>query len=97
MRTLGASRRTLFAQPLLEGLILAAGGALFGLLLGHGVAELLGRLLPAGRDMGLSGLLWRPEELYVVVLALCIGLLAALVPAIQAYRTDIAATLASRA
>ena len=30
MRTLGASRRTLFAQPLLEGLLLAAGGALSG-------------------------------------------------------------------
>ena len=97
MRTLGASRRTLFAQPLLEGLILAAGGALLGLLLGHGVAELLGRLLPEGRDMGLTGLAWRIEELYVVGLALAVGLLAALIPAIQAYRTDIAAILASRA
>jgi putative ABC transport system permease protein len=97
MRVLGASRRTLLAQPLLEAQILAAGGALFGLLLGHGVAELVGRLLPAGRDMGLTGLLWRPEELYLVALALGVGLLAALVPAIQAWRTDIAATLASRA
>ena len=83
MRTLGASRRTLFAQPLLEGLILAAGGALFGLLLGHGAALLLGRLLPAARDMGLTGLAWRPEELYLVGLALAVGLLAALIPAIQ--------------
>jgi putative ABC transport system permease protein len=97
MRMLGASRRTLFAQPLLEGLILAAGGALLGLLLGHGAALLLGRLLPAARDMGLTGLLWRPQELYLVALALGVGLLAALIPAIQAYRTDIAATLASRA
>jgi putative ABC transport system permease protein len=97
MRTLGASRRTLLAQPLLEGLMLAAGGALLGLLLGHGVAELLGRLLPQARDLGLTGLLWRAEELYLVLLALCVGALAALIPAIQAYRTDIAATLASRA
>jgi putative ABC transport system permease protein len=97
MRTLGASRRTLFAQPLLEGLLLAAAGALLGLLLGHGVAELLGRLLPQARDIGLTGLLWRPEELYLVLLALGVGLLAALIPAIQAYRTDIAATLASHA
>jgi putative ABC transport system permease protein len=97
MRTLGASRRTLLAQPLLEGLILAAGGALLGLLLGHGVAELLGRLLPQARDMGLTGLIWRAEELAVVGLALGVGLLAALIPAIQAYRTDIAAVLASRA
>ncbi len=47
--------------------------------------------------MGLTGLAWRPEELYVVGLALAVGLLAALIPAIQAYRTDIAAILASRA
>jgi putative ABC transport system permease protein len=97
MRTLGASRRTLFAQPLLEALILATGGALLGLLLGHGVAELLGWLLPEARDVGLTGLLWRTEELYLVLLALGVGVLAALIPAIQAYRTDIAATLASRA
>jgi putative ABC transport system permease protein len=97
MRTLGASRRTLLAQPLLEGLILAAGGAFLAVLLGHGVAELLGRLLPQARDMGLTGLIWRTEELYVVGLALGVGLLAALIPAIQAYRTDIATALASRA
>jgi putative ABC transport system permease protein len=97
MRTLGASRRTLFAQPLLEALILAAGGALLGLLLGHGVAELLGRLAPEARDVGLTGLLWRNEELYLVLLALGVGVLAALIPAVQAYRTDISATLASRA
>jgi putative ABC transport system permease protein len=97
MRTLGASQRQLFTQPLLEGLLLAGGGALLGILLGHAVAEAVGRLLPEGRNMGLTGLTWLPEELYVLVLALLVGLVAALLPAIQAYRTDIAAVLASRA
>jgi putative ABC transport system permease protein len=97
MRTLGASQRQLLAQPLLEGLLLAGAGALLGLLLGHAVAEVVGRLLPQGRDMGLTGLTWLPEELYVLVLAMGVGLIAALLPAIQAYRTDIAAVLASRA
>jgi putative ABC transport system permease protein len=97
MRTLGASRRQLFTQPLLEGLLLASAGALLGILLGHAVAEAVGRLLPEGRNMGLSGLTWLPQELYVLVLALLVGLFAALLPAIQAYRTDIAAVLASRA
>jgi putative ABC transport system permease protein len=97
MRTLGASRRTLLAQLLLEGLLMAAGGALLGLVLGHGTAELIGRLLPSAQAMGLSGLTWQIEETYVIGLALGIGLLAALLPALQAYRTDIAAVLSSRA
>jgi putative ABC transport system permease protein len=97
MRTLGASRRVLFVQPLIEGLILAGGGAILGLLVGHGVATMVGGLLRQAQDMGLTGLTWRPEELYVVLLALGVGLVSALLPAIQAYRTDIAQVLATRA
>jgi len=97
MRTLGASRFQLFTQPLLEALLLAGAGALLGIALGHAVAEAVGLFLPEGRNMGLSGLTWLPQELYVLILALLVGLVAALLPAIQAYRTDIAAVLASRA
>jgi putative ABC transport system permease protein len=97
MRTLGASRRVLFVQPVIEGLILAGGGGILGLLVGHGVATMVGGLLRQAQDMGLTGLTWRPEELYVVLLALGVGLVSALLPAIQAYRTDIAQVLASRA
>ncbi len=97
LRTLGASRRVLFLQPLIEGLMLAGGGALLGLLAGHGIATLLGLLLPQAQHMGLSGLTWLPEELYVVLLALGVGLISALLPAIQAYRTNIAQVLAARA
>lgn len=96
LRMLGASRRVLLVQPLIEGLLLAGGGALLGLLLGHATAEVLGRTLPAAQAMGLTGLLWLPQELYVVALTLGVGLVAALLPALQAYRTDIAAVLAAR-
>lgn len=95
MRTLGASSRMLFLQLLLEGLILAGGGAVLGLLLGHGVASLMTFLLPDISTLGLTGLTWLAEEAYVVGLAFIIGLLAALIPAFQAYRTDITAVLAS--
>ena len=97
MRTLGASRRQLLTQPLLEALLLAGAGALLGIALGHAVAEIVGRVVPEAQNMGLSGRRWLPEELYLVVMALAVGLVAALLPAIQAYRTDIAAVLASRA
>jgi putative ABC transport system permease protein len=87
----------LLTQPLLEGLLLAGAGAPLGILLGHVVAHVVGRVLPEGRNMGLSGLTLLPQELYVLILALLVGLVAALLPAIQAYRTDVAAVLASRA
>jgi putative ABC transport system permease protein len=96
LRLLGASRGALLAQPLLEGLLLAGAGALLGLALGHGVAELLGRLLRPAQSLGLSGMVWLPGEVYVVLLALAVGALAALLPALQAWRTDIAAVLATR-
>lgn len=95
MRTMGASPRTLFVQLLLEGALLAGGGALLGLLLGHGAASLLAASFPGAESLGVSGWSWVVEEIYVVLLALIIGLIAALIPAIQAYRTDIASTLAS--
>jgi len=95
MRTMGATSRRLFAQLLLEGLLLAAGGAILGLLLGHGVTSLVAAIVPSAKAIGISGFTWLAEEFYVVGLALLIGLLAALIPAIQAYRTDIAMVLAS--
>ena len=42
----------------------------------------------------LTGLAWVRGEIWLVVLALGVGVVAALLPAIQAYRSDIARTLA---
>ena len=48
--------------------------------------------------MGLTGLTWLPAgALRLVLRPAASGCVAALLPAIQAYRTDIAAVLASRA
>ncbi|SFZ78096.1 ABC transporter permease [Chitinimonas taiwanensis] len=95
MRLLGSSRWRLFASVLLEGLLLAAAGAALGLLLGHGAAEAIGR---AGLTPGLNltGLIWLKEEAALLLLALLVGVLAALLPAIHAWRTDIAALLSER-
>jgi putative ABC transport system permease protein len=94
MRTLGASPRRLFGLLLLEGLVLAFLGALVGVALGHLFAGLLGLWLQAHQQPAVTGLAWRPEELWLAAAALAVGLLAALLPAWRAYRTDVSRTLA---
>ena len=96
MRLLGASRAVLLAQPLIEALLLAGAGALLGVGLAHLLAAALGAWLPAAQQLGLSGARWLPAEILVVGLTLAIALVAALAPAVQAYRTDIAKVLATR-
>jgi putative ABC transport system permease protein len=46
--------------------------------------------------VSVTGWTFLPEELLLVVLALGVGLIAALLPAILAYRTDISRVLARR-
>ena len=94
MRSLGASRAQVMSHVLLEGLILAAAGALLGLLLGHTIAELLGQTLRQAGEMGITGRVFYTEEVALFALMLVVGVLAALLPAWAAYRTDIARTLA---
>ncbi len=96
MRSLGASPAKLMGQILLEALLLATVGTALGLAAGHAVTELLGRLLPEAAAMGLTGFTWEPEEFLIVLLVLAVGVVAALLPAVRAYRTDIAKTLATR-
>ena len=93
MRTMGASRRFLVNQVVLEGVLLSVLGALFGLVLGHVAAELLGTFLGQSQGLKLSGMAFTIDELWLIVLAIAIGIVASLLPAIQAYRTDIARTL----
>ena len=93
MRALGASRGRLFLHVLCEAILLALAGALLGLLLGHAAAEVLGQMFRHTQQLNMTGLVFVPEQLWLVVMAVGVGALAALIPAIRAYRTDIAETL----
>ena len=94
MRTLGASPRKLFGLLVMEGLGLAVLGAFLGLGLGHALAAALGAWLESQNQYPLTGLEWREEEIWLVAVALGVGLVAALIPAWRAYRTDVSRTLA---
>ncbi|MGK5047340.1 FtsX-like permease family protein [Janthinobacterium sp. GB4P2] len=93
LRTLGASPAKLLRLLLAQGLLLSLAGAALGWLLGHAAIGFLG-LLESMQDLNLQA--WRiaPDEAWLPVIAVAVGLLAAAIPAARAYRTDIAATLA---
>ncbi|HEX9687192.1 MAG TPA: ABC transporter permease [Burkholderiales bacterium] len=94
MRTLGAGPGKLMALMLFEGALLAGIGVALGLALGHVLTELLGVAFKAAKQVAVTGWAWVPEELWLIGLALAVGIFAALLPAWRAYRTDIAGTLA---
>jgi putative ABC transport system permease protein len=94
MRTLGARPLTLMLLLLFEGLLLALIGGVLGLLLGHVLAEVLGYALKAAQQVSVTGWTWVHTEWWVLALATGVGIIAALIPAWRAYRTDIAGTLA---
>ncbi|HSD40860.1 MAG TPA: ABC transporter permease [Burkholderiales bacterium] len=94
MRMLGASRGKLMRLVLLEAVALALAGAVIGLGLGHLLTEAVGAMLAAAQQPSVTGAAWLNAELWLVALAAGVGLVAGLVPAWRAYRTDIATTLA---
>ncbi|WP_334190030.1 FtsX-like permease family protein [Noviherbaspirillum sp.] len=93
LRTLGAPPARLFMLLLAEGLLLALVGAALGWAIGHIAVEVLGQVLSRDQNLYLSGWIVTPDEIWLLPVAACVGLLASLLPAIRAYRTDIAATL----
>ncbi|HEV7381073.1 MAG TPA: FtsX-like permease family protein [Dyadobacter sp.] len=92
MRVLGASAGKLFCIIILEGIILTTIGSLTGLWLGHTGMELIGHFQESAQ-VRLTGFIILTEELYLLATAALIGFVAAVFPAIQAYRTDISSTL----
>jgi putative ABC transport system permease protein len=95
MRVGGASAMKVFMMIILEGLIIASVGLLFGLLISHLGVQLMAGSLEESYKYTFTGWLFLTEEVYLSVGTLCIGFLAAIVPAIQAYATDISTTLSN--
>lgn len=94
LRCLGATRWELLVALLLEGLVLTIIGVLLGLIVAHGAMELLGGWLESSRGVALTGWTWIAAETWLLLSLVGVGVVAAAIPAVQAYRTDVARVLA---
>lgn len=94
MRALGASRGAVMAVVLLESILLAVGGGVIGILLGHGLIGLASPyvLQRTGIALGLFEFDW--QELVLIPALVVLAALVGLLPAVAAYRTDVAKSLA---
>ncbi|RPH49209.1 MAG: FtsX-like permease family protein [Planctomycetota bacterium] len=90
MRALGARRGTVLSIVMLEAAVLALFGALGGLVLGHLLTAVAGGAISARSGVPISALAFHPQELAVVAGVLVLGAVAGILPALKAYRTDIA-------
>lgn len=94
LRLLGTPRTRVAGVIAAEALWLALLATVLGLGLGHALAGLAGHWLRAEGSLPLTGALWLPQEWAVPALAVAIAGLAALLPMVRAYRTDVADLLA---
>jgi putative ABC transport system permease protein len=89
LRALGSSPARLVSLLLLEALLTGLAGGLLGILLGHiGVAALLKWLSKAER-LGLNAWQLNPQELWLLLAVVGVSIMAAVVPAIKAYKISI--------
>lgn len=90
MRALGARRGHVLTAVLLEAVILAVGGGLVGWLLGHGIVAAIGPLITTNAGVSAGFFSLTAGELLLVPFLVILAVLAALLPALAAYRTDVA-------
>ena len=96
MRVMGASPVKLCSLILLEGIAIAILGYMIGALVGHGSIGLLSGYMQDAYRYALDPWELLVEEGLLLIACIVIGVLAAILPAIGAYRTDIASTLSGK-
>lgn len=89
LRMLGADRRTIFGLVLGEALLLCAGAAVVGAALSHGLVALGSHWVAQETGLRFSPVFVPAAELWAVPGMLMLGLLAGLLPALQAYRLNV--------
>ena len=94
MRSMGASRTKLFVSMVMEGTFLTLLGSVFGLLIGHAVLWGFTQVVVESEKAGVTASVFYVEEAYILLGSVMLGIICSIIPAIQAYRTDIHKVLA---
>jgi putative ABC transport system permease protein len=94
MRSMGATKQKLFFSVVMEGMFLTLLGGAVGLFMGHGVIMLMSAFVVETQKAGINGLVFYSDEWIILVGSLLLGLISSVIPAFQAYRTDISKVLA---
>ncbi len=93
MRVSGATPRWLFILIILEGLIIAIVGFIIGMILSHLGMQFLSGYLSEEYRYSFTGWVFLRYEYYILIFSIIIGFLAAIIPAILAFNTNISETL----
>jgi len=93
MRVMGAGPRTLFVLIILEGLILAVLSFIIGMIISHVSMWLMSEQLSEAYKYEFASWNFTGKEIGLLGLALLLGLVASIIPAYRAYKTDIHSTL----
>ncbi len=96
MRTMGGSRLKLVLLVLIESLLLCISGFICGIILSRISLWFLSRSAESSYHFSLQkfGIEW-PEEGYLFLITILVGIVSALIPAIKAYYLNISKTLAN--
>jgi putative ABC transport system permease protein len=92
-RALGARRATLFAVILLEAATISALGVVVGFAIYAGLISVVSEIIRAQTGVVLEPFTFNPVMLWEPAAFIALGALAGIVPALKAYRTDVAQNL----
>jgi len=95
MRALGAQRTSVFGIILAESVLLCLIGGILGLVLGHGLVLVAAPFIQAETGLLINPFAFEAIELVLFPVLLVLASLVGFVPAMTAYRTDVADALAN--
>jgi putative ABC transport system permease protein len=93
MRALGAKRRTVMSIIFLESILLSLGGGLIGMVIGHGLIAGVGPIIANAVMVIVNPWHFQPAELVLIPGLIILASLVGYLPAVVAYRTDVAQSL----